>query len=148
MVTLMMQIIFWKRERSSVLLDAVDLQVRQLPPANTVHSRKICQMFSKRRSTDSAICMNRPNMGSADSAVSRADLRSFLLGLQQIFKKRKVISFLFLFYKLWILGWWRWVTADIHMTLRHQHGNQDLPNIYFVNKNLPSPPHPSLCAIR
>lgn len=46
-VTLMMQIYFLEPfMRSSILLYVADLEVCQLPPAKTVHSRWICQTFS------------------------------------------------------------------------------------------------------
>lgn len=66
----------------------------------------------------------------------------------KIWNQSKIMISFFLFYKLWILCWWHRVIRDIEMTLRRQCRNLNLPNIYFVNKNLPSPPYLSLCAIR
>lgn len=57
--------------------------------------------------------------------------------------------FFFLFYKLWILCWWRRVVRDIEVTPKGINVEiKNLPNIYFVNKNLSIPPYLSLCAIR
>lgn len=77
-------------ERSSDRLHVVDLQFVNGHQQETAHSRWICQMFSYSVAPPiRPFCMNRLDVDSADSAVSRTVLCSFLLGLEQIDKKKK-----------------------------------------------------------